>query len=224
MDLFIKTITIVDETIRSAKMNKSDINEIILVGGSTKIPKIQSLLKEYFNGKPLNKQMKPDEAIAYGATIQAALLNGEKFDDLISVAPHDVSPFSLGIELKDKSMAVIIPKNSKLTIEKTQRFLTSEDNQTFFLIQIFEGENIRTAKLNRLLGQFIIDGLPKKPKGQEYIDVTIRIDEEGILHVKGEASVESANLTIKDNRGRISVEELEALKIEVCQLIFQPYF
>ncbi len=173
-------------------------------------------MKEYFNGKPLNKQIKPDEAVAYGATLQAALLNGEKFDDLIFVAPHDVSPFSLGIELRDKSMAVIIPKNSKLPIEKTQRFLTSEDNQTFFLIQFFEGENIRTAKLNRLLGQFIIDGLPKKPKGQEHIDVTIRIDEEGILHVKGEASIKSANLTIKDHRGRIPVEELEALRIQVC--------
>jgi L1 cell adhesion molecule like protein len=125
-------------------MNKSDINEIILVGGSTKIPKIQSLLKEYFNGKLLNKQINPDEAVAYGATIQTALLNGEKFDGLISVAPHDVSPFSLGVELRDKSIAVIIPKNSKLPIEKTHRFLTSEANQSHVFIQIFEGENIRT--------------------------------------------------------------------------------
>ncbi len=216
MDLFKKTIIIVDETLKSAKMNKSDINEIVLIGGSTKIPKIQSLLSAYFDGKPLNKEIKPDEAVAYGATIQAALLNGEKFDNFICVVPHDVSPFSLGIEVLDKSMAVIIPKNSKLPIEKTQRFLTAEDNQAFVIIQIFEGENIRIAKSNRLLGQFVIDGLPKKPKGQEYVDVTIRIDKEGILHVKGVTSEKSANITIKDRRGRLSLEELKALKNEVC--------
>jgi molecular chaperone DnaK (HSP70) len=202
-------------------MSKNEIDEIVLIGGSTKIPKIQSLLREYFNGKPLNKEIKPDEAVAYGATIQAALLNGEKFGD--SFVTHDVSPFSLGIEIQDKSMAVIIPNNSKLPIEKTQRFLTAEDNQTFVRIQIFEGENIRTAKLNRLLGQFVIDGLPKKPKGQEYVDVTIRIDKEGILHVKGVTSEKSAIIIIKDHRGRLSSEELEALKNQVCLSIIQKF-
>jgi heat shock protein 5 len=113
-------------------------------------------------------------------------------------------------------MAVIIPNNSKLPIEKTQRFLTAEENQTFVRIQIFEGENIRIAKLNRLLGQFIIDGLPKKPKGQEYVDVTIRIDKEGILHVKGVTSEKSAYTTIKEHRGRLPPEELEVLKNQVC--------
>ncbi|HEY6435780.1 MAG TPA: Hsp70 family protein, partial [Ignavibacteriaceae bacterium] len=223
LDLFKKTITIVDETLKSAKMNKNEIDEIVLIGGSTKIPKIQSLLSAHFNGKPLNKEIKPDEAVAYGATIQAALLNGEKFDNFISVVTHDVSPFSLGIEVLDKSMAVIIPNNSKLPIEKTQKFLTAEDNQTFVHIQIFEGENIRTANLNRLLGYFIIDGLPMKPAGQEYVDVTIRIDEEGILHVKGVTSEKSANITIKDHRGRLSSEELEALKNQVCLSIIQKF-
>ncbi len=146
MDLFKKTISIVDETLKSANMSKSDINEIVLIGGSTKIPKIQCLLREYFNGKHLNKEIKPDEAVAYGATIQAALLNGEIFDNFIPVVPHDVSPFSLGIELLDKSMAVIIPRNSKLPIQKTRRFLTSKNNQTFVYIQIFEGENFKKAK------------------------------------------------------------------------------
>jgi molecular chaperone DnaK (HSP70) len=116
-DLFKKTITIVDETLKNAKMSKNEIDEIVLIGGSTKIPKIQSLLREYFDGKPLNKQIKPDEAVAYGATIQAALLNGEKFSDSVTV-----TPFSIGIELQDKSMAVIIPRNSKLPTEKTQIF------------------------------------------------------------------------------------------------------
>ncbi len=212
MDLFKKTITIVDETLKSAKMSKNEIDEIVLIGGSTKIPRIQSLLREYFDGKPLNKEIRPDEAVAYGATIQAALLNGEKFKDSISVITHDVAPFSLGIELKDKSMAVIIPRNSKLPIERTQRCLTSKDNQTYVYIQVFEGENFRTAKLNRLLGYFVIDGLPKKRAGQVHVDVTFRIDDEGILHVKGETSEKYANITIKDHRGRITPEELEALK------------
>jgi molecular chaperone DnaK (HSP70) len=113
-------------------------------------------------------------------------------------------------------MAVIIPKNSKLPIERTQRFYTAKDFQTFVSIQIFEGENIRIANLNRLLGYFIIDGLPMKPAGQEHVDVTIRIDKEGILHVRGVTSRKSANITIKDHRGRIAAEELEALKSQLC--------
>jgi L1 cell adhesion molecule like protein len=216
MDLFKKTITIVDETLKSAKINKSDIDEIVLIGGSAKIPKIQSLLREYFDGKPLNKKIKPDEAVAYGATIQAALLNGEKFDNAIPFATQDVSSFSLGIEVLDKSMAVIIPKNSKLPVQKSQRFYTAENDQTFVHIRIFEGENMRTAILNRLLGQFIIIDLPKKPAGQEYVDVTFRIDKEGILHVKGVTTEKKTTFTIKGQRGRISPEELEVLKSQVC--------
>jgi len=218
MDFFKKTITIVDETLKSAKISKSDIDEIVLIGGSVKIPKIQSLLREYFNGKALNKEIKTDEAVAYGATIQAALLNGEKFKDSISVIPHDVAPFSLGIELLDKSMAVIIHRNTKLPTENTQKCYTSRDNQTYVYIQIFEGENTKTAKLNRLLGDFVIDGLPEKPAGQVQVDVTFRIDEEGILHVKGETSEKSATLTIEDHRGRISPEELKKLINQVCYL------
>ncbi len=223
MDLFKKTITIVDETLKSAKISKSDIDEIVLIGGSVKIPKIQSLLREYFNGKALNKEIKTDEAVAYGATIQAALLNGEKFKDSISVIPHDVAPFSLGIELLDKSMAVIIHRNTKLPTENTQKCYTSRDNQTYVYIQIFEGENTETAKLNRLLGDFVIDGLPEKPAGQVQVDVTFRIDEEGILHVKGETSEKSATLTIEDHRGRISPEELKNLINQVCYLFLFVY-
>ncbi len=216
MDLFKKTITIVDQTLKSAKMSKSDIDEIVLIGGSVKIPKIQSLLREYFDGKPLNNEIKPDEAVAYGATIQAALHNIANFDNAIPFATHDVSSFSLGIELLDKSMAVIIPKNSKLPVEKSQRFYTAENDQTFVHIRIFEGENMRTATLNKLLGQFIITDLPKKPAGQEYVDVTFRIDKEGILHVKGVTTEKKAIFTIKGQRGRISPEELEVLKSQVC--------
>jgi molecular chaperone DnaK (HSP70) len=161
-------------------------------------------------------EIKTDEAVAYGATIQAALLNGEKFKDSIPVIAHDISPFSLGIEVLDKSMAVIIPRNSKLPIERTQRFYTAKDYQTFVYIQIFEGENIRTANLNRLLSYFIIDGLPMKPAGQEHVDVTIRTDKEGILHIKGVTSENWTNLTIKDHRGRITPKELEALRNQVC--------
>jgi L1 cell adhesion molecule like protein len=164
IDLFKKTIRIVDETLKNANVNKSEITEIVLIRGSTKIPQIQNLLKDYFKEKPLNKQIKPDEAVAYGATVQAALLNGEKFSQLFSIIPHDVAPFSLGIELKDKSMSVIIPRYSKLPIVRSQRFFTAEDKQTYVFIQIFEGENFKTAKHNRLLGSFTIDGLPKKSK------------------------------------------------------------
>jgi molecular chaperone DnaK (HSP70) len=210
MDLFKKTINIVDETLKSAKISKSDIDEIVLIGGSVKIPKIQNLLKEYFNGKALNKEIKTDEAVAYGATIQASLLNGEKFIDSNLALIHDVSPFSLGIEIKDKTMAVIIPRNSKLPVVKSQKCFTAEDNQTFVLIQVFEGEN-KIAKQNRLLGEFVIEGLPKRAAGMVTVDVTMEIDEEGILHVKGETTDKSANITIKDHRGRISPEQLKSL-------------
>ncbi len=223
MDLFKKTITIVDETLKSAKISKSDIDEIVLIGGSAKVPKIQSLLREYFNDKALNKEIKTDEAVAYGATIQAALLNGEKLKDSLSLSHKDVAPFSLGIELLDKSMAVIIPRNTKLPTENTQICYTSRDNQTYVYIQIFEGENMKTAKLNRLLGDFVIDGLPEKPAGQVQIDITFRIDEEGILHVKGETSEKSATLTIKDHRGRIPPEELKKLINQVCYLFLFIY-
>jgi L1 cell adhesion molecule like protein len=210
IDLFKKTIRKVDETLRSADMKAIDINDVVLIGGSTRIPKIQSLLKEYFHGKHLNKEIRPDEAVAYGATIQASLLNGEKFIDSNLALIHDVSPFSLGIEIKDKTMAVIIPRNSKLPVIKSQKCFTAEDNQTFVLIQVFEGED-KIAKQNRLLGEFVIEGLPKRAAGMVTVDVTMEIDEEGILHIRGETTDKSANITIKDHRGRISPEQLKSL-------------
>jgi L1 cell adhesion molecule like protein len=210
MDLFEKTIEIVDKTLKFAKIDKSEIDDIVLIGGSTYIPFIRNLLREYFDGKTLNKEIKPDEAVAYGATIQAALLNGEEFIDSNLAAVHDVSPYSLGIEVIDKSMSVIIPRNSKIPVVLTKRFHTSKDNQTSVLIEVYEGEE-EVAKQNKLLGKFVIEGLPKKPAGEVEVDVTMEIDKEGILRVKGETSDKSENITILSHRGRIPPEELKML-------------
>jgi L1 cell adhesion molecule like protein len=210
MDLFEKTIEIVDKTLKCAKIDKSEIDDIVLIGGSTYIPFIRKLLRDYFDGKPLNKEIKPDEAVAYGATIQAALLNGEKLIDSNHAVVRDVSPYSLGIEVIDESMSVIIPRNSKIPVVLSKKFCTTEDNQTSVLIEVFEGEE-EVAQQNSFLGEFFIEGLPKKPAGEVEVDVTMEIDKEGILHVKGETSDKSENITIRDHRGRIPPEELKML-------------
>jgi L1 cell adhesion molecule like protein len=221
MHLFIKTLVLIEKVLNDAKMKNTDIEDVVVVGGSTKIPKIQEMLKKYFNDKPLNKCINPDEAVAYGAAIQASLKNGEEFINSDLSLIQDVAPFSLGILVKGNVFSVIIPKDTKLPTTQKKTFHTSEDNQTAIKIEIFEGED-NIARNNRLLGEFIITGIPPKPSGQESIELIMEVDSEGILNVmafsKSLNNVKSG-IAIKDHRGRIPPEELKILIQNVSPFI-----
>ena len=182
MDLFKKCIPPLEQVLKDAKMDKSKIDEVILVGGSTRIPKIQSMLKEFFNGKELNIELNPDEAIAFGASIQAAVMTNVKDENLERIILLDVNPFSLGIETVGGVMNVFIPRNSTIPCKNTQLFNNYTDNQTYFTIQVFEGER-QLTKDNNCLGKFILNGLPSKPQGQLVIKITFDIDANSILNV-----------------------------------------
>merc|ERR1712127_373635 len=221
-DLFKKTLQPVQQVMDDSGLKKSEIDEVVLVGGSTRIPKVQQLIKDFFNGKEPNRGINPDEAVAYGAAVQGGILGGTADDSTKDLLLIDVTPLTLGIETVGGVMTKIIPRGTVIPAKKTQQFTTHQDQQTTVTISVYEGERA-LVKDNHELGKFDMTGIPPAPRGTPKIDVTFEIDENSILTVSAheQGTGKSESISITNDKGRLTKEEIERMVADAEQFADQ---